>query len=50
MEEDAEMKVENRKEENNNTNKSCFDSCVPKSWLEEGSFWNHPAGKCVVIA
>uniref|UniRef100_A0A336MPX0 Mitochondrial pyruvate carrier n=1 Tax=Culicoides sonorensis TaxID=179676 RepID=A0A336MPX0_CULSO len=23
---------------------SCFDKCVPKSWLEEGSTWNHPAG------
>lgn len=28
-----------------NKNESCFDSCVPKSWQEEGSFWNHPAGK-----
>ncbi|XP_063708180.1 mitochondrial pyruvate carrier-like protein [Culicoides brevitarsis] len=60
MEESPEHKVESGKDQENPSSsseggeadkpapktaeKSIFDSCVPKSWLEEGSFWNHPAG------
>lgn len=44
-ESENETKINTNTSTNTNKNKSIFDQCVPKSWLEEGSFWNHPAGE-----